>query len=104
MKIEFLDEAQIELDEAVEYYNNEVDGLGDVFLQEVLNTIDRIAKFPDAWHPLSENTRRCQTRRFPYGLIYTKLDSLVLIISSGFLIIMKAIAVRRVFFEMLLTA
>jgi hypothetical protein len=81
MKIEFLDEAQFELDEAIEYYNNEVDGLGDAFLQEVLNTIDRIAKFPDAWHPLSENTRRCQTRRFPYGLIYTKLDSLVLIIS-----------------------
>ena len=75
MKIEFLDEAQLELDEAIEYYNNEVDGLGDDFLQEVLNTIDRIAKFPDAWHPLSENTR------FPYGLIYTKLDSLVLIVS-----------------------
>jgi len=35
MKIEFLDEAQFELDEAIEYYNNEVDGLGDVFLQEV---------------------------------------------------------------------
>lgn len=48
MKIEFLDEAQFELDEAIEYYNNEVDGLGDAFLQEVLNTIDRIAKFPDA--------------------------------------------------------
>lgn len=31
MKIEFLDEAQFELDEAIEYYNNEVDGPGDAF-------------------------------------------------------------------------
>jgi len=81
MKIEFLDEAQIELDEAVEYYENEVEGLGEIFLQEVLHAIDRIAKFPDAWHPLSKNTRRCQTRRFSYGLIYTVLKDVILIIS-----------------------
>ena len=31
MKIEFLDEAQYELDEAIEYYNNEAKGLGDDF-------------------------------------------------------------------------
>ena len=71
MKLKFLDEAQRELDEAIEFYNNESDGLGSVFLQEVLNAIGRIAHFPTAWHPLSKNTRRCQTRRFPYGLIYT---------------------------------
>jgi hypothetical protein len=81
MKITFLDEAQLELDEAIDFYNNESDGLGSVFLQEVLNAIERIGNFPNAWHPLSENTRRCQTRRFPYGLIYTQLDNTILIIS-----------------------
>ena len=81
MRIEFLEEAQFELDDSVEYYNNEVEGLGETFLQEVLNSIDRIAKYPEAWHPLSKNTRRCQTRRFPYGLIYTVLNDTVLIIS-----------------------
>ena len=58
MRITFLDEAQLELDEAIEFYNNESDGLGSVFLQEVLNAIERIANFPNAWHPLSTNTRR----------------------------------------------
>jgi len=81
MKIEFLEQAQDELDEAIEYYDNEVEGLGQVFLDEVLSTIDRVTKFPNAWHPLSKNTRRCQTRRFPYGLIYTKLQDIILIIS-----------------------
>jgi len=81
MIIKFLDEAQLELDEAIDFYNNESDGLGTVFLQEVLNAIERIANYPDAWHPLSTNTRRCQTRRFPYGLIYTELESSILVIS-----------------------
>lgn len=31
MRIEFLDETQIELDEAIEYYDNEVEGLGKDF-------------------------------------------------------------------------
>ena len=70
MKIRFLDIAQYELDETIDYYNYESPGLGNEFLTEVLSTLDRIAQFPKAWHPISKRTRRCQTRRFPYGIIY----------------------------------
>ena len=70
MKIHFLKIAQIELDEAIVYYNYEIPGLGDAFLTEVLSALDRIGKFPEAWQPCSKRTRRCQTRRFPYGVIY----------------------------------
>ena len=48
MRIEFLDEAQFELDDAIAYYNNEQVGLGDRFLQDVLKTIKRIAQYPNA--------------------------------------------------------
>ncbi len=68
MKIDFLEIAQIELDDAIEYYNYEAPGLGDAFLTEVLNALDRIGEFPEAWHPCSKRARRCQTRRFPYGI------------------------------------
>ena len=81
MIIKFLDVAQLELDEAIDFYNNESNDLGAVFIQEILNALDRIAHYPDAWHPLSANTRRCQTRRFPYGLIYRKYEDFILIIS-----------------------
>jgi len=70
MEIRFLEIAQIELDETVEYYNSESVGLGDAFLLEVLNAIERIKRFPEAWHPFSNNTRRCQLHRFPFGIIY----------------------------------
>ncbi len=80
MKIIFLEEAQKELDQAIEYYDFQSPNLGQQFLQEVLSSLDRIASFPQAWHPLSNNTRRCQTVRFPYGLIYSELKNEILII------------------------
>lgn len=81
MKINFLQEAQFELDDAIEYYNNQLENLGYDFLDEVLSAIDRVVAYKEAWHPLSRNTRRCQTRRFPYGIIYSILDDSILIIS-----------------------
>ncbi len=81
MRIRFLEMAQIELDEAIEYYNYEMSGLGEEFLAEVLNALDRIGDFPEAWHPCSKRTRRCQTRRFPYGIIYQIRKEEILIIA-----------------------
>ncbi len=81
MEIIFLEIAQIELDEAIEYYNYEITGLGDRFLSEVVNTLNRINEFPEAWHPCSKRTRRCQTRRFPYGLIYQIREKEILVVA-----------------------
>lgn len=81
MKIHFLEIAQIELDEAIEYYNYEVTRLGDAFLTEVLNALDRIGDFPDAWQLCSRRTRRCQIRRFPYGIIYQILGNEILVVA-----------------------
>jgi hypothetical protein len=85
MKINFLKIAQIELDDAIEYYNYELPGLGDAFLTEVLNALDRIGEFPEAWHPNSKRTRRCQTRRFPYGIIYQVREQEILVVAIAHL-------------------
>ena len=52
MDIRFLDIAQRELDEAVEYYNAESPGLGDQFLLEVLSTLERIRHMLETGKPL----------------------------------------------------
>jgi len=79
MQIKFLEIAQIELDDAVSYYNREMSGLGDRFLTEIVNTLDRIGKFPHAWQPCSKRTRRCRLRLFPYGIIYQIIDHEILV-------------------------
>ena len=81
MNVRVLEVAQRELDEAVSYYNGQVAGLGDAFLLEAIAAIERIRQFPDAWHPLGENVRRCRLRRFPYGLIYHADESGVLVVA-----------------------
>ena len=81
MEFRFLDVAQQELDETVDYYNSESQGLGDQFLLEVLSSLERIKQFPEAWHPFTKNSRRCQTRRFPYGIAYQILESEILIVA-----------------------
>lgn len=81
MQIRFLEVAQYELEEAISYYNSELPGLGDAFLTEILNALDRIGEYPEAWHPISVRTRRCQTRRFPYGIIYQVRENEILVIA-----------------------
>jgi len=79
--VRVLEVAQQELDEAIAYYNSQAPGLGDAFLLEAVAAIDRIRRFPQAWHPLGESTRRCRLRRFPYGLIYHEDKGEVLIVA-----------------------
>lgn len=85
MEIRFLEIAQVELDKAVEYYNSESPGLGDQFLLQVLSTLELIRQYPEGWHPFTHNTRRCQTQRFPYGIIYQILESEILIVAVAHL-------------------
>jgi toxin ParE2 len=81
MEVRFLDVAQQELDETVEYYNAESEGLGNQFLLEVLGCLERVKQFPEAGHPFTPNSRRWRTRRFPYGIAYQILESEVLIVA-----------------------
>ena len=85
MQVRFLEPAQYELDDAVNYYNAQAPNLGQSFLLEVLTSLDRICLWPDAWHQVSINTRRCQLKRFPYGIIYSKVNNTILVIAIGHL-------------------
>ena len=70
MRFYFHEYAETEFNKAIDYYENCHHGLGIEFAQEVYAAIDRIIRFPEAWSPLSKNTRRCIVNRFPFGVIY----------------------------------
>jgi len=69
-KYRFTSAALSELREATLYYEQQEKGLGVKFLDEIDATIDRMLRFPRAWHPVSARSRRCRTHRFPFGLLY----------------------------------
>jgi len=70
VKYSFHPAAEAELNEAVDYYNARRPDLGWEFAAEVQLAIQNILAYPQAWTPLSLHTRRCLTRRFPYGVVY----------------------------------
>jgi len=71
MKYRFDDEALAEFIEAGRYYNRQVSGLGDAFLDEVETGIQKILEDPNVWRALEDGVRRYLIHRFPYGIYYT---------------------------------
>jgi len=70
VKLRFLILAQRELDDAVAWYNEQVAGLGQEFLDELDRVVRRAVTFPMSCPEIEPGVRRCLLARFPYGLIY----------------------------------
>jgi len=81
MKIRYLDAAEAEFQQAIDYYNSQSLGLGFEFADEVKAAVVRIRNYPEAWTPLSKRTRRCQVYRFPYSIIYELRPELIVIVA-----------------------
>jgi len=85
VEIRLLKSAQFELDDGIVWYEEQVNGLGIAFLNEVLETFKRIKLNPHSWAPFSKRTRRCLLHRFPYGIIYQIRDNEILVIAIAHL-------------------
>ena len=70
MKVVFLPSALREMEDAFEWCQAQMGGLGYAFLDEVDEGVHRILAWPLAHSVMGRDHRRCLIRRFPYGLIY----------------------------------
>jgi plasmid stabilization system protein ParE len=81
MKYAFHPEAEAEFLHAIDYYEKCEPGLGYDFALEVQTSIKSILSFPRAWTILEADIRRCQTSRFPYGIVYSQDGDTILILA-----------------------
>jgi toxin ParE1/3/4 len=72
MNFSFHPEAEEEFLAAIDFYERREMNLGLDFAVEVHAAIGRAAEHPKAWPVLEGDVRRCQTRRFPYGVLYSQ--------------------------------
>ena len=77
----FHPEAEKELNEAIDYYEDIESGLGYDFALEVYSTINRSLDFPKAWSVLEGDVRRSLVRRFPYGVLYSEEKDEIFIVA-----------------------
>lgn len=85
MRFEFHPAARIEFIDAIVYYEESSEGVGLRFSREVYATIKRAAANPNSWPQMTDNTRRCLTRRFPYGVVYEIRQDDMLIVAVAHL-------------------
>lgn len=63
--------AEIEINEAVDFYEMECRGLGSVFIDTIESAIDSIVQFPAASQVLRGRVRRKVLHKFPYSVLYS---------------------------------
>jgi plasmid stabilization system protein ParE len=85
MNIRFLPAARQELDDAVEWYDQQLYGLGIEFLDELDKALHRIVRYPNSCEEIENGLRRCLINRFPYGIIYGLDATTVVVIAVAHL-------------------
>jgi len=68
--VSFHDLANLELNEAAQYYESESPGLGQAFITAVERCTDEIIQYPEAGLVVRGSIRRRLIRRFPYAVLY----------------------------------
>jgi len=67
--------------EAALFYEAASRQLGSDFLDDVQRTVDRLRKFPQAGEAISSDLRRTSLHRFPFSLVYTIEDNVIVVIA-----------------------
>ena len=73
--------AELELDDAFQYYENELFGLGSKFINSFRHAINRIISHPSAWTCIQDNVRKCRLDKFPFDIIYAIEEKMIVIIA-----------------------
>jgi len=79
--VSFNEYAEKELNEAADYYEFQVKGLGVAFLAEVERSTKLIQQNPKSFTPILKVVRRKMLRRFPYSIMYSFVDSSIRILA-----------------------
>jgi plasmid stabilization system protein ParE len=65
-----LPEAEADLEEAFDHYEDERRGLGDELLEEFRRGLEKVVARPRVWQRVDARRRQYRLARFPYGIVY----------------------------------
>ena len=81
MKSRFHELASLELAEAVAYYDDKSEGLGDRLLAEIRSAVSYIEEYPQSSPVISHGVRRKVLAKFPFDLFYVVAESEISILA-----------------------
>ena len=74
-------EAEAELAEAFDWYEQQLRGLGSEFLISVDATVHAISRNPYHFAKIHKDVRRALLRRFPYGVFFLVEDARIVVLA-----------------------
>ena len=74
-ELRFHPEIASEIKGSYSWYQEQADGLGDDFLDELESAYQAIIEFPRTWPLFQNEFRRFLLSRFPFSVIYREYDS-----------------------------
>lgn len=81
MRYVFHPQALTEYADAVQYYAEQRLEVAQAFVDAIEDAVYRIRESPTRYVAIDEDVRRCMTRRFPYGILYTIEQDYILILA-----------------------
>lgn len=81
LEVRLRQEAEEDLADAAAWYEEQRQGLGHEFLDEILTMLSRIADTPLIYPSVHRNTRRAIIHRFPFGIYYRVEDSTIIVVA-----------------------
>ena len=77
----FLTPAEEEMTEVALFYEAASSQLGTDFLNDVQRAVGRVRKFPQVGEAITSDLRRTLLHRFPFSLIYSAEDNVIVVIA-----------------------
>ncbi|HYA37692.1 MAG TPA: type II toxin-antitoxin system RelE/ParE family toxin [Candidatus Methylomirabilis sp.] len=81
LEVRLRPEAEQDLSDSADWYEERLSGLGHQFLDEILTTFESIAETPLRYPVVHRNTRRALIHRFPFGVYYRVENNAVVVIA-----------------------
>jgi plasmid stabilization system protein ParE len=75
--------AKRDVKKAYEWYEEQKEGLGDVFLERVEQCLAAIGRSPKAFQPVAKDARRAIVKQFPY-VIFFRIEAKAIYVYSVF--------------------
>ena len=69
-KVTFHEDANAEMNDAAQYYEERAFGLGLSFLDAVEDAVDKVLEDPEAYQLVGDEVRHNLLMRFPYSVLY----------------------------------
>ncbi len=81
IRLEYHFDAEVEFDQAVEFYDDKSFGLGERFQKAVFHAVESIRDNPETGMIWIKGTRLFIVNRFPYGIVFKNLSDHILIVA-----------------------